>query len=85
MKLTVWRDGKTQELAVKVGTQPEDCPVARTDGGSKATTPEAGTLACVADVHPATARRDEPQAGAEIKSVAPNSLAADVGGRTPAT
>jgi serine protease Do len=81
LKLTLWRDGKTQDLTVKVGTQPDTLrSVAQVETG-RGVAPEAGALGVrVADIDPAAARRDgAPKQGAEIKSVQPNSLAADVG------
>jgi serine protease Do len=83
LKLTLWRDGKTQDVTVKVGTQPETLrPVAQANGGGRnQATPETGVLGIrVSDIDPATARREGGlKQGAEVKSVLPNSLAADVG------
>jgi serine protease Do len=81
LKLTVWRDGKTQDLSVKVGTQPDTREsVAKAGPERNPATPETGVLGVrVSDVDSSARRQGAPRQGAEIKSVAPNSLAADVG------
>jgi serine protease Do len=80
LKLTLWRDGKTQDLTVKVGTQPDTRQTAVAGPERNPAAPEAGVLGVrVADVDPAARRAGAPKQGAEIKSVQSNSLAADVG------
>jgi serine protease Do len=80
LKLTLWRDGKTTDLTVKVGTQPETLAVAAGPGRPQATSAGGVLGVGVADVDAARAKEGGgPKQGAEIKSVSPNSLAADVG------
>ena len=85
LTLTVFRDGKMQDIKATVGTQPDTLrPVARaTDRNDRAPaaseTKELGVR--VEDITPATARQYDVSAkkGAVVTDVAPNSLAAAAG------
>jgi len=89
LRMTDYRDGKSQDMDVTVGTQPETAQVA---GGGNVNpgrahnqpAPEGVLGVRVGDVDAATARRTEvPQGqGALIEGVQPNSLAADLGLKT---
>ena len=76
LKLSIFRDGKTQDLKVSVGTQPETRQPVSLANKPQGQTPEAGVLGVrVAD-------GADGLKGAEIKEVLPNSLAVEVGLQT---
>jgi serine protease Do len=82
LKLSVFRDGKTQDLTVAVGTQPDTLQtVSAKAPAERNAMPDTGTLGVrVSDVDENLARREGmPKQGAVIRSVVPDSLAADVG------
>ena len=80
--LSIFHDGKMQEISVTLGTQPESLRAVAEGNQGRAKPAESGGLGVrVSDLDPSTAHRyglgnDK---GAVITNVAPNSLAADVG------
>jgi len=83
LALTVFREGKNQDLTAAVGTQPDTArPVVQVENKGAARPAEGGTLGVrVQDVDPATAKRAglKDNKGAVISAVQPDSLAATLG------
>jgi serine protease Do len=84
LNMTVYRDGKTQNLTVTVGTQPESLQVASAGGRANDNAADSKDLGIsVQDLTPARAQRyglrGNNRSGVVISSVAPGSLAAEMG------